>query len=239
MRTVIRLFVAGGVVTLLSGAAITATPQEEPFFDRAALCTFEDRVAQYAALHRELEALLPPLEPSTDPGLLVTHRSQLAAAIKSARPNARQGDLFTASVGYVFRGLIAEALLGRDVETLLRDLFEEEHPETWGYRLGVYDSYPDWATREVPAILLQQLPDLPEAFEYRVVDHDLAILDIGQTWLLTFCQPRSGVAIPDRRHFDAKGEMIMTMRVAVCRSTSRESGSISKWSRPGSLVRSQ
>ena len=43
--------------------------------------------------------------------------------------------------------------------------------------MRVSDSYLSGATREVPGLLLQRLPALPEELEYRVLDHDLAILD--------------------------------------------------------------
>jgi hypothetical protein len=171
-------------VAALSIAAEGATPQEDTCCDRsAALRVFDERIGEYAALRRQLEALLPPLKPSTDPQVFITHRRRLAAAIKTARPVARQGDFFTAAAAQVFRGRIAEALQGRDVEELLRSLFEE-HPPTWGYHVSVYDVYPDWATREVPPILVQRLPVLPEAIEYRIVDHDLVVLDTAANLIL-------------------------------------------------------
>ena len=110
-------------------------------------------------------------------------RLKLAAAIKTVRPIARQGDFFTPAAGRVFRARIAKALQGREVEKLLRRLFEE-HPLTWGYHVRVYDTYPVWATREVPPILLQRLPALPDGIEYRVVDHDLVILDTAANLIL-------------------------------------------------------
>lgn len=158
--------------------------QEEAIVDRsAALSIFEERIAEYAALRGELEALLPELKPSTDPVVFIAHRIKLAAAIKTVRPIARQGDFFTPAAGQVFRARIAKALQGREVEKLLQRLFEE-HPLTWGYHVSVYDTYPVWATREVPPILLERLPELPDGIEYRVVDHDLVILDTGANLIL-------------------------------------------------------
>ena len=183
MASVIGRFVARGVFAVLSIAVVTATPQERDTSSRSALAAFDQRIAEYAALHHRLVAQWPPLETSTDPERFITHRRKLAAAIKTARPRAGQGDFFDPSVAPVFRGLIGKALHGLDVQEVLRDLFEE-HPETWGYRVRVYDSYPSWATREVPALLLRHLPVLPEELEYRVVDHDLAILDADANLVL-------------------------------------------------------
>jgi hypothetical protein len=159
-----------------------------------ALAAFEQRVEEYAGLHRRLEAGLPPLETATDPERFITHRKKLVAAIKAARPSGRQGDFFDRSVAPVFRSVIAEALYGLDVEGLLLDLFEE-HPRTWGYRVSVYDTYPGWATREMPGLLLQRLPALPEELEYRIIDHDLAILDADAGLVLdvlAFAIPQAG-----------------------------------------------
>lgn len=183
VASMIGRFVAGGAIPVVGIALFMATPQVRDSSSRSTLAAFDQRIAEYAALHRRLEARLPPLEVSTDPDRFITHRKKLVAAIRTARPKASQGDFFDPAVAPVFRHLVEEALYGLDVERLLRDLFEE-HPRTWGYRVSVYDSYPSWATREVPALLLQQLPELPEELEYRVVDHDLAILDVDANLVL-------------------------------------------------------
>jgi hypothetical protein len=183
MARVIGMFVAGGILAVSSVAVVTATQRERDSSSPSTLAAFDERIAEYAALHRRLVAQLPPLETSTDPEVFITHRKRLAGLVKSARPRASQGDFFDPSVAPVFRRLIGEALYGLEVEELLRGLFEE-HPGTWGYRVHVYDPYPSWATREVPAPLLRHLPVLPKELEYRVVDHDLAILDADANLVL-------------------------------------------------------
>jgi len=183
MARVIGAFVVGAVVAVSSLALITVTPQEGSSPAQSALRAFDDRIAEYVALHREVEASLTRLDPSTEPQLIFAHTKQLAAALKAARPKRRQGEFFTASVAPVFRDLIEEALYGHDVDMLLRDLFEE-HPKTWGHSVRVHESYPSWATREVPGLLLRRLPALPEELEYRVVDHDLAIVDADANLVL-------------------------------------------------------
>ena len=175
MTTVIRLLVACASAAALGGTAITAAPQEES--DRAAaLSAFGERISEYAALHRRLEGPWL-LTPATEPRSFMLNRAHLAAAIKIARPNARQGDIFTPAAARAFRDLIANALAGLDADALLRDLYEE-HPTVRSFHLRVYDPYPGWATHEMPAILLLQLPMLPEDIEYRLVDRDLVLWDI-------------------------------------------------------------
>ena len=117
MASVIGRFVARGVVTVLSIAVVTATPQDSGYASSSTLATFDERIAEYAGLHRRLGAQLPPPETSTDPERFMTYRGKLAAAIKTARPRAGLGDFFDPSVAPVFRRLIAKALYGLDVES--------------------------------------------------------------------------------------------------------------------------
>jgi hypothetical protein len=107
---------------------------------------------------------------------LTAARQELAAAIKAARPDAQQGDIFTPEAALYFRGAIALALAGHNVEALLQDLYGEQ-PALGATHLRVHDAYPGWATHEVPVALLRQLPQLPEEIEYRVFDHDLVLWD--------------------------------------------------------------
>ena len=117
-----------------------------------------------------------PLQPSLSAQSLNRRRAYLADAIRKVRPVARQREIFTPDVAQPFRGLIAQALTGRDPETMLLDLFED-HSAPPVFHLRVYDSYPDWATHEMPMILLHWLPPLPADLEYRLVDHDLVLWD--------------------------------------------------------------
>ena len=130
-----------------------------------------------AALHRRAAASLPPLTPSADVKWLMHARANLSFAIIAARPNARQGDVFTTPVATAFRAVIREALANVDVEAMLWDLYEEcEVPSR--YRLQVNGGYPGWATHEMPIVLLDALPILPEGIVYRLVDRHLVIWDV-------------------------------------------------------------
>ena len=146
--------------------------------DRGALRVFEERIGAYMALRRRVEEPLPPLRPTTDMGSFEVRRSTLASAIKAARPDARRGDILTPVVTAHLRRAMAEALHGVDVEALLLDLYAEDDVPG-GYRPQVHHSFPEWATRAVPAILLLRLPPLPAGIEYRLIGHDLVLLDVG------------------------------------------------------------
>jgi hypothetical protein len=177
-------YVAAVVMIAALGPAIEAARSQEgaDLFQSTVLCAFEERLAQYAALHRKLEAPLP-LKPSVSAYALSVRRGYLASAIKNARPSARQGEFFTPDVAQVFRDIIDVALTGRDAEAMLNDLYDD-HPAPLGFHPRVYDPYPEWATHEMPIVLVQSLPPLPEDLEYRLLDHDLVLWDIHADLML-------------------------------------------------------
>ena len=149
--------VAVVIAFAVAAVAPTVRAQELPQPNRvAALQLFQDRIDGYIALHRKLEAPMPPMKPTTDTWSLLLARKYLGSAIRAARSTARQGDVFSPDVATVFRQLIAEALKGRDVEALPMEL-NEEFPWDHETHPVVNDSYPEGASHEVPAILLQRL----------------------------------------------------------------------------------
>src|SRR5689334_8832426 len=101
-----RLAAVAGVALLAVSLNVSAASAQSEQ-DRAALGTFQQRVAAYAALHRALGASLPMFGSRADRHSLAAARSFLSAAIRAARSNARQGDIFTSDAGRVIRSIIA------------------------------------------------------------------------------------------------------------------------------------
>jgi hypothetical protein len=183
MFRVVRHVAVVVMIAALGTAIAAASSQEEAdLFQSTELCKLEGRLTQYAALHRKLEAPLP-LKPSVSAYALSVRRGYLASAIKNARPRARQGEFFTPDVAQLFRDIIDVALTGRDAEAMLNDLYDD-HPAPLGFHPRVYDPYPEWATHEMPIVLVQSLPPLPEDLEYRLLDHDLVLWDIHADLML-------------------------------------------------------
>jgi len=151
--------------------------QDPSVRETTALHVFEARLADYMAVHQRLEQALPPLRSSPNIATVLARHATLATAVKGARPNARQGDLFTTEVAGLFRRLIARALEGVDTEALLADLYDEDAVPS-NVRVRVHDRYPAWATREMPPVLLDQLPNLPAGLRYQLFDHDLVLWDV-------------------------------------------------------------
>ena len=150
----------------------------------SALGHFGERVAAYATLRQDLDLSLPPAYawPRGVRGTLQA-RATLAAAIKTARPNARQGEFFSPGVADIFRRTIADALSGVDSDAFFESLYEGDAVPA-GLLPRVHDTYPEWATHEVPLVVLERLPLLPDELEYRLIGQTLVLWDIDADLIL-------------------------------------------------------
>jgi len=172
--TSFQRFLAGALLLCMPSIVVAQEPSRA---DQTALEGFHDRIAGYAALHRRLEEGLPPINSDRTMRSYLLNRVYLAAAIKAARPHARQGDFFTPQVAPLLRRIIAESLAGEDVEEALRELPDEGLAGGPPVHPKVYDAFPDWAPHSMPVVLLSRLPALQDDVQYRIVDRDLVLLD--------------------------------------------------------------
>lgn len=133
----------------------------------AALDAFQQRVEEYAALHRQLAASLPPFGTAS-----------LASAIMAARPTARQGDIFTPDATRFFRIVIQETASPADLGGIA-PLMDEDGRLLPGLHPGIHTPFPAWETREVATSTLFMMPTLPPELEYRIVGYDLVLWDVS------------------------------------------------------------
>ena len=173
----IRQCAASLVVGLFVASPLGASPQSDPKDDYAAVQEFTARAEAYAAMHRRLAASLPLLGPSLDRHTLLISRTFLSAAIRSAKPSLRQGDIFTPAAARIVRGVLLDALDEGDLDTFALPM-DEEGRMLAGVHPRIYDPFPAWETSELPASVVFLLPTLPEELEYRIADYDLVIWDV-------------------------------------------------------------
>jgi hypothetical protein len=121
------------------------------------------------------------LKPTTDVAQLEKRRHALRQVIVAARPNARQGDLFTPPVADLFRKLMAQAMGGSDGNKVRRSLQSAEPvAAASAAQIAVNHDYPNQKGQPLqssPATLLQSLPVLPKGLEYRMVGDILVLRD--------------------------------------------------------------
>lgn len=136
--------------------------------------SFEERVARYSRLRRDLADHLQTGVSSAEAAADERFRYQLAVAIRNARHDARPGDIFgldtAAGIALAVRSDMA-ARDGPDLEDVLADV-----PVS---NVRVNDFYPQQAPlATMPALLLMKLVPLPAELQYRFLDDALILLDI-------------------------------------------------------------
>src|SRR5689334_10330616 len=169
------------IVALLLGAGLYLA---EGNTNDPALKDFNERVQRYWDVHKKAEDAVPPIDKKKepDPAAIVEHEQQFGTAIREARQNAKEGDIFTPAVQKVLISAIHQALsTGRGAEARRMILGEgnPKHPESRArVDLVVNAKYPPSAPLStVPPSVLLKLPKLPEGLEYRFVGKDLLLYD--------------------------------------------------------------
>jgi hypothetical protein len=173
-----------GPATITTSPLLPATAREGQ-----ALRKFQKEAAEYVALreHARAKRAMPAADASAE--TVAAFSTALARDVQKARGTPRQGEVFRHAIRPLFVRTLAEQL---------------DDPATPGTRHAVGDGNPrkaagvrgdaDIAVRDVrlrvnavyptgvslstmPPTLLQRLPSLPGALEYRFVGRDLLILD--------------------------------------------------------------
>ena len=145
---------------------------------------FIQRVNEYVALHRRLEAPLPPEVVTADLEALFAPRKGLAAAIRAARADARQGDIFSPETSKYVRVLVAAALREGRIADMLAIVEDENSVHV---RPRVNADYPAGrSVAMIPPCLLAALPSLPDELRYGFVGRDLILWDVHAGLIVDF-----------------------------------------------------
>jgi hypothetical protein len=174
---------AGAMVFVigLAGAGcvplVAWAPQAPPVKQKSQ--TFDDfrqRVKDYLKLHKTVESSLPRLKTTRHGKTLIDRQHALAQKIAEARANAKQGDIFTPEISEQFRSIIRAKFHGASAPNMRKTIRQGE-PLT-KIELTVNGAYPEkLPLTTVPPTLLINLPQLPREVAYRIVGHDLVLLD--------------------------------------------------------------
>ena len=139
---------------------------------------FGTRVSSYVELRSELEKGLPPLTVTDRPEEIRTAERALARRIRVARAKAKQGDIFTPTIGVEFRKALLAEMNGKTWAAIMDD-----NPGAFSARVN--STYPERKSLStVPPNILAVLPELPEDVEYRFMGRHLVLLDTRARVLL-------------------------------------------------------
>jgi hypothetical protein len=177
------------ILTTTTAVALSAAPQQTNKPDAPAVPKpgvnvnasaqqeFKTRLDQYLALRRKAmgEGSAPAPKQSNKPAEINAAEDRVAVAIRAARADAKQGDIFTPDVQAAFRKLLAPELKGED-GAHAKDVLKDDAPT--GVPLKVNGKYPDGQSfPSVPSKLLFNLPKLPMEVEYRIIGKNLILRD--------------------------------------------------------------
>jgi hypothetical protein len=168
--------VAGVVlVVLIAGALCAQISHPAVNADSATIQDFQKRVAAYLQLRKNIESNLPRLKSTPSEEKISHHEHELGHAIREARKNAKQGDIFTPEIAAEIRRLTAMAVQQGDGDHIGQSL---RHAEPVQLHLEVNESYPERVpVQSTPPSLLENLPALLPEIEYRITGRDLVLLD--------------------------------------------------------------
>lgn len=169
------------VCALLATAAIAQTnsalapPAVVSPADKAAIQAFEKQVSSYIALRNKLRENAPKLSKDATPEQIHAYRTALKQSLRSARTNAKRGELFRPETADYIRRTLKLEFQGKDRQQLRDTIFETE---TQGVVLRVNYPYAQTAEfSEMPATLLAKLPQLPKEVRYRFVGRNMLLVD--------------------------------------------------------------
>jgi len=163
------------------GSNLNSNPQTQvanslSAHDRLIADAFEKRVKEYAKLREDLEAQMPKLSKEAKPEEIELHKKQFQERVRAARATAKHTDIFTADAATLIRAIIKDEFKGQD-RVELRDTVLRE-ADTKAVPLRVNYPYPESEELlEMPATLLQRLPQLPKQVRYRFVGRNLLLVD--------------------------------------------------------------
>jgi hypothetical protein len=163
-------------VLAILGAVVGLVAGDQPVnADSAIIQDFEKKVADYLQLRKDAESRMPALKATAAPAKITQHQNELARAIRKARGNAKQGDVFTKPIDMEIRRLLHIAMGPVDASHVRQSLRQAEPVQL---ELHVGDAYPPHLPlQSTPPTILGNLPKLPPEIEYRITGRDLVLID--------------------------------------------------------------
>jgi len=179
-----RLWTAGLAFALAAGCkSEPKKPDANP--TNAVFADFAKRVDAYMKLRKTLTDTIGELDPTKSQAEITARATGLANAIIAARAQAKPGDIFTPEVATVLATLIKQEYSRRSEP--VQETREDQQDELPDFVPHVNQVYPTtYPLATFPATLLPLLPPLPDALEYRVVQHYLVLRDVEANVIIDF-----------------------------------------------------
>ena len=172
VRTGLSLIFSALCISLSVAAPLAQPAPVNPLAE--SMASFKKRVDAYLDLRNAIASKLPEVKETGDPAKISVREKALGQAIAKARASAKAGDVFGPDMSPHLVRILAEDWKSRSAADR-EAIFDEVPP---GLQLKVNQAYPTTIPLvTAPARLLAQLPTLPEALEYRLIDRRLLLRD--------------------------------------------------------------
>ena len=159
-------------------ASVAPPPStEQQAANAAGFQEFSGRVKKYVQIHKKAEGSMPKLKSTKEPELIEGHQKALARKIRAARVNAKRGEIFTPKSAAAFKSTLHFAFHGADAAHAKATMQQGAPLKETAFHVN--QIYPESIPyTSVPPTVLQSLPQLPEEVAYRIVGHDLLLIDV-------------------------------------------------------------
>ena len=146
----------------------------------AAMSEFQQRLDEYLKLREEFSRRLKPMSTTPSAAELTARQEALAAAIQTARKNAKRGDLVPPATAAQIARACVDDFHFRNPQVKRAALQEVPNAPS----PAINRTYPEnEALATVPPLLLSKLPQLPDNLQYRFFGRHIVILD-GDTQII-------------------------------------------------------
>jgi hypothetical protein len=153
--------------------------------DALVIGEFENQVEQYVKLDKKAQSGIPPLKPTDSAHKINVHRRLLAANIRAARAQAKQGDIFSPKITQEFKRLISMAYQAGNASRVHASLRHAEPVSDVAVKVNAI--YPETVPlQSTPPSILLNLPTLPPELDYRIVGHNLVLRDVGANLIVDY-----------------------------------------------------
>jgi len=177
-----RVWLPAFVSFVLPAMLIAAAPsspagpdERQRLYPSQALAEFTQRVNDYAALHKKLDATLTQVQEQGSPAQYAEHQRALARLLQKVRFEAKRGDIFTRPVRALIRRNLESVFRGPEGKQIKQSIYDEF---TAGVRLEINSTYPEKVpVSSMPPQVLNALPKVPDVLEYRFIGSRLILLD--------------------------------------------------------------
>ena len=135
---------------------------------------FESRANTYANNREEIARSLPKVSEKATPEEVAAHKARFLKAVQ-ARLHPKHGAIFTPEISAYLKKLIAVQLNVAEKAELRKEVIEAENKA-----VAVRVNYPYPEAQEIlemPAALLQVLPQLPRELKFRFVGRHMLLVD--------------------------------------------------------------